>query len=157
MTIYRLSSAPDPAPWAWTAFGAWLRSQTHPARWLPPRWHHPVVGYLAATLLTLLASGATLLLEVLFPPLVLQGSLLGLVLVFVALSWGNAPSLLATLLGTFLLAGVVLPLHFSWAIDTRSDAASLALYVLSGVTISLIAGQVEQARRRAERLAQEAG
>lgn len=120
MTIYNMASAPDPGPRIWAALGNWLSVQTHPARWLPPRWHHPVVGYLAALLLVLLASGLTLLLEVLFPPLVLQGSLLGLVTVVVALNWGKGPSLLATLAGGILLAEVVLPLHFSWTLDRGS-------------------------------------
>jgi signal transduction histidine kinase len=156
MARYNLASSLPPNRRHWEAISDWLKAQSSPARWLPPRWHHPVIGYFTAIALALLASGLTSLLEAAFPPLVLQGSLLGLVTVLVALTWGQGPSLLATFVGTCLLAFLILPPEFSWNIDKRADAVGLAVYLLTGITVSLIAGQKGRAHRRAEQAALQA-
>ena len=57
----------------WLALGGWLKNHTYPASWLPPRWRHPAIGYLAAVLLELLAVGLTWLLALIFAPFVFQG------------------------------------------------------------------------------------
>jgi signal transduction histidine kinase len=134
----------------------WLREHTYPPRWLPPRWHHPVIGYLVAVFLALVAAGLTLLLEIVFPPLVWQGTLLAVVIVLVALNWGEGPSLLVTIIGALLLAFVALPPHFSWEIDDRSEAMGFLLFVVTGVVMNLIASQAGRARRKSEQLAREA-
>jgi signal transduction histidine kinase len=134
----------------WRALGDWLMKHTYPASWLPPRWRHPASGYLAALLLELLAVGLTWLLALLFPPFVFQGALLGLVIVLVAVSWGEGPSILVTLLGAVLLAFVVLPPYFSWEIDDLSDTIGMGLYLVTGVTASLLASKAGRARRTAE-------
>jgi signal transduction histidine kinase len=156
MVRHSLASSPPPGKRFWFMMGDWLKAQTTPARWLPPRWHHPIIGYLLAVVLTALASGLTRLLEVAFPALVLRESLLGVVIVLVALAWGLGPSLLATLTGAFLLALLVLPPEFSWEVENRSDAVGLALYVSTGVAVSLVAGQTGRAHRRAEQAARQA-
>ncbi len=156
MAKYSLASSPSPGHRLWTVLGNWLKAHTSPARWLPPRWHHPAISYFTAVALVLLASGLTSLLEAAFPPLVLQGSLLELVTVLVALVWGLGPSLLATFVGTLLLALVILPPEFSWQVDKRADAVGLAVYMLTGIAVSLIAGQTGRAHRRAEQLARHA-
>jgi signal transduction histidine kinase len=134
----------------------WLREHTYPPRWLPPRWHHPVIGYLVAVFLALVAAGLTLLLEIVFPPLVLQGTLLAVVIVLVALNWGEGPSLIVTIVGGLLLAFVALPPHFSWEIDDLSEAVGFFLFTVTGVTMNLIASQAGRARRKSEQLAREA-
>jgi signal transduction histidine kinase len=153
---YSLAPSARPDKRLWMMVSNWLKAQAFPARWLPPRWHHPAIGYLTAVALVLLASGLTSLLEAAFPPLVLQGSLLGLVTVLVALAWGLGPSLLATVVGTLLLALVILPPEFSWKTDKRTDAVGLAVYVVTAIAISLIAGQTGRAHRRAEQSARQA-
>jgi two-component system sensor histidine kinase KdpD len=156
MATYRLSSSSGPGSRLWTVLSDWLTAHTSPPRWIPPRWQHPAIGYLAAASLSLFAASLTLLLEVAFPPLELQGMLLVVVVVLVALSWGEGPSVLVTIIGGLVLAFVALPPHFSWEIDDRAEAVGFFVFVLTGALMTLITSQSGRARSRAEHLAQEA-
>ncbi len=156
MATYQLSSSSGPDRRLWIALSGWLKQHTHPPRWLPPRWQHPAVGYLVAAFLSLVAAGLTLLLEIAFPPLVWQGTLLAVVIVLVALNWGEGPSLLVTIIGALLLAFVALPPHFSWEVDDSSEAMGFFLFVVTGVVMNLIASQAGRARRKSEQLTREA-
>ncbi len=156
MASYRLSSSSDPGCRPWVLLRDWLEKHTYPPHWLPPRWQHPAIGYIAATSLAVIASSLTLLLEATFPPLVLQGALLAVVIVLVALNWGEGPSFLVTLIGALFLAFVALPPHFSWEIDDRSEVVGFVLFLVTGVMMNLIASQAGRARRRSEQLAHEA-
>jgi K+-sensing histidine kinase KdpD len=156
MATYRLSSSSGPGCRPWGPLRKWLEKHTYPPHWLQPRWQHPAIGYIAATSLAVIAAGLTLLLEVAFPPLVLQGALLAVVIVLVALNWGEGPSFLVTLIGALFLAFVVLPPHFSWEIDDRSEIVGFVLFLVTGVMMNLIASQAGRARRRSEQLAHEA-
>lgn len=142
MATYWLSSSSGPGCRPWGPLRKWLEKHTYPPHWLPPRWQHPAIGYIAATSLAVIAAGLTLLLEVAFPPLVLQGALLAVVIVLVALNWGEGPSFLVTLIGAFFLAFVALPPHFSWEIDDRSEIVGFVLFLVTGVMMNLIASQV---------------
>ena len=97
--------------------------------------------------------GLTLLLADTLPIFVLPGMLPLLGTVAVALTWGVGPSLLATLVGTALLEGVVLPHYFPVVREARLAAIHAGLFVLLGLSVSLLASQSGWARRKAEALA----
>ncbi len=90
--------------------GSWLLATTYTPDRLPPRWRHPLLGYLVAILLSVVAALLTLfLLRVLpstafaFPDLFPLAAL-----VVIALVWGAGPSLVALGLSVILLQTVVL-------------------------------------------------
>jgi PAS domain S-box-containing protein len=72
--------------------------------------------------------------------------------VFLALGWGAGPSLLATLVSSFLLYFVVLPPHFTLIVEDPADSIGLVMFLVVGVSISLLAGESERARRQAEEI-----
>ena len=122
-----------------SAIGSWLSRHSYAPRWMPPRWRHPAIGYLAALLLALVAGALTLLLSVILPPFTFLEALLVLVAVLVALNWGQGPSLFATLIGAFLLASVITPPSYTWDVDESADVVNLGLFLLAGGTVSLVA------------------
>lgn len=133
----------------WAAAG-WLRANTFWPAWLPPRWRHPLAGYLAAVLVQGLAFLLTLLLATMFPTFSFLGTLSLFGIVVVALSFGAGPSLLAVLMSSVLLWIVVVPPQFNWNINNPVDGIALVLLACVGLVVSLIASRAEQARRAAE-------
>lgn len=153
------AETPSPSrsrPSLWSALSIWLKRSTHPAPWVSPRWHHPAIGYLAAILLVLLASSVTVVLQMLLPSFSFLQALVVLVIVLIAFSWGQGPSLLATLLGALLLISVITPPFMSWALNDLADLLDLLLFLAAGLVISLLAGQTGRARWHAEQQAHEA-
>jgi signal transduction histidine kinase len=136
--------------------GGMFKQLTYPAPWLPPRLHHPAIGYLAAICLEFFAVGLIPLLMLSFTPFVFQGALLTLIIVLVALNWGAGPSLLATFVGAILLVWLTVPPSRSWEVTDPSDLMDMGLYCATGVTVSLVASQVGRAQRKAEQAAREA-
>jgi PAS domain S-box-containing protein len=134
----------------WFGLIRWIQENTFAPQRLPEPLRHPVIGYLAAMLIELAAVSPILLLLTPFPTFSFYPvfTLVGVVLV--ALGWGAGPGLLATLLSTLLLDFVVLVPHFTWTISDPADVIGLVLYLVVGVSISLLAGRSERARRRAE-------
>jgi PAS domain S-box-containing protein len=110
----------------------------------------PLLGYLAAGLLELVAASLILLILVLFPSFAFRGVFTDVGVVLIALGWGAGPGLFATLIGTFLLYYAVLPPHFSFTLENPPDALGLALYLVVGAGISLLASQSARARQQAE-------
>jgi PAS domain S-box-containing protein len=134
----------------WLGLLLWLKSNTFAPQWLPTPLRHPLIGYLVAALLEFGALGLILLLLHFFPTFAFHGILTVVGVVLIALSWGNGPSLFATLVGTFLLYYAVLPPQFSWSIANPADTLGLVLYLSVGTCISVLASQSEGARRQAE-------
>jgi PAS domain S-box-containing protein len=134
----------------WFGLIRWIQENTFAPQRLPEPLRHPVIGYLAAMLIELAAVSPILLLLTPFPTFSFYPvfTLVGVVLV--ALGWGAGPGLLATLLSTLLLEFVVLVPHFTWTISDPADVIGLVLYLVVGVSISLLAGRSERARRQAE-------
>ena len=130
----------------------WIQENTFSPEWLPDRLRHLLFGYLAAVLIEGVATGLVLLILTLFPSFSFYGVLIVLGVVLIAIGWGAGPGLFATLLGTAVLWFLVLPPHFSWPIADPADAVGLVLYAVVGVSISLLAGQNERARRQAEQV-----
>ncbi len=132
------------APWTW------LQTHTFAPLWLPARWRHPLVGYLLAILLELLAISLTFLLGHLLPVFAVQGTLVILGIVLVALTWGAGPSLLAVLVGTGLLKCVVLPTYLPSLATGSIDGICVAVALGTGGMISLVASQSAWAGRQAQ-------
>ena len=128
----------------------WFKQNTFAPKWLPASLAHPVVGYVVAALLELVAASLILLLLSLFPSFAFRGVFTDVVVVLIALGWGAGPGLFATAVAIFLLYYAVLPPHFSLALANPSDAIGLGLYLMVGVGISLLASQTVRARRQAE-------
>ncbi|HEX6479698.1 MAG TPA: PAS domain-containing sensor histidine kinase [Ktedonobacteraceae bacterium] len=139
---------------AWHSLRYWIRANTFAPSWLPPPLRHPVLGYLAAVMLEVIAVALTLLLIADMPAYSLPVLLVVLAVVLVALNWGGGPSLLATLVGGALLDFVVFPSRFGWSFATATDVIRVVLVLVVGLLISLVAGHVartaSQARQEAE-------
>jgi K+-sensing histidine kinase KdpD len=135
---------------SWVAIRRWIAANTFAPAWLTPAWsRHASVGYLTASLLQVLTALATLVLVRVFPLLKFQDALSLLVIALVALNWGAGPGLLAVLVGGAVHDYVVLPPQFSWTLTSNSDVASLVLFLIVGLTISIIGSRAGRARREA--------
>lgn len=128
----------------------WFQQNSFAPGFLPKPLRHPLFGYLAALLMELIAGSLILLLVSLFPTVVFRGILTDVGVVLVAVIWGAGPSLFATLVGTFLLYYVLLPPYFTWVLGSPANGIELVLYLVVGVSISLIASRSEGARRQLE-------
>src|SRR5436305_4506849 len=93
-----------------------------------------------------------MLLTQIFPSYTSTGLLGVLAVALVALNWGAGPSVIATLAGASLINYVIQAPHFSWSLDATS-LFQLLIFFLVGITISIVASQIERARRNAEELA----
>lgn len=114
-------------------------------------WRSPLLGYLLAVFGEIMVVSGTLLLAHSFSTAAMQGALVLLVTLMVALKWGEGPGLLATIVGMAQLDIFVLfpQLPMSW----RTMATGLCLALFWLISISLIADQSRRARHRAEELA----
>lgn len=128
--------------------GSWVYANTFAPRWLPERLRHPLVGYYVALLVQLVAIGLTLLILSLFPTFAFLGVLMVVGVALLALGWGAAPSLFGTLVGALMLYFVLLPPNSSLKLAESADGTGLFLCVLAGLSISLLAGRSERARRQ---------
>jgi PAS domain S-box-containing protein len=137
----------------WQALRSWVQGTTIVPQWLPERWRHPLIGYLAALGISIGAAGITLLLSILFPTLALKGFLLILGIVAVALTWGAGPSLLAVVVSAWLVWFVVVPPHFFWQLNQPGAWVDGGLHLISWMGVGLLASQSGWARRQAEALA----
>ncbi len=138
-----------PAP----AFYRWLLANTFAPPWLKGPLSHPLVGYLAAIVLQVLAIFITLLLSRAFPGFTHPTALSLLVITLVALWWGAAPSILSTLVGAVLVNYVLIPPRaFTWSVNL-TDLVGFVVICLVGASISRLASQSERGRRQAESLA----
>ncbi len=130
----------------------WLMTQSFSPAWLPARLRRPATGYVVALVLQILAVAYTSALMLALPGFAFPGLLSVLGIVLIALAFGPGPSLLAALLGSVMIDFFVLPPAFHFPVSPAGKLVSFMLYLLVGVAISLIAGQVERGRRLAERL-----
>ena len=135
---------------AWSILCQRFKANTTVPERLSSCWSLPWVPYLLAFLVEIAAAGLTLLLLRPLPLFALQGSLLILGMVVVALAWGAGPSLVATLVGTAMLELLVVPPYASKLLVGMADSRSGAVALVVGCSISLIASQSGRARRQAE-------
>ncbi len=138
----------------WSSFIRWIQENTFAPEWLPERLRHPAVGYLIAAIVEGVSVCLILGLLFVFPSFAFHGIITLVGVVLVALGWGAGPGFVTSLVGTFLLYFVVLPPHFSWRLADAADGIGLAMYLVVGSSISMLAGQNERARRQTEKTAQ---
>ncbi len=134
------------------ALQCWLRANSFSPRWLPGFLRHPACDYFAMLLIETLAVFGSFLLIQWCPEFAFKGLLPVLAVILVALNWGAWRGLLATLWGALLLDRFVLPAPIAWDHGGGNDTVCLALFLMVGIAISLIAGQSSRTRRRAEEM-----
>jgi signal transduction histidine kinase len=141
----------------WRALGHWFAANSLAPDWLPASWRQPLVGYLFAGGLTLLAIALELLAAQVISHLdAVSGVFVFLVILFVGLQWGAGPSLLATVLGTALLYCLIDPPLFSITRKQLVDILQGGLVLFGGLFVTQTASQRERQRRAAEVRAREA-
>ncbi len=131
----------------------WLEANTFIPQWLPRPLRRKRFGYLVTALAEALATMATLALVVHYPNFSFVGVLNFLVVALIALSWGAVPALVATVSGVALLEVVVLEAPYmskAFGMPSRpiGDAIEIALFLVCGVIVSVVASRTEGARRR---------
>lgn len=136
----------------WRIVVRWFLTHSFTPQWLPKPWNHPMIGYIVAILSQFIAVIVTMLLTQIFPSFTSTGLLGVLTIALVALNWGAGPSVIATLVGAALINFIIQVPHFNWSLDATS-LVQLLIFFLVGITISIVASQIERARRSAEELA----
>jgi K+-sensing histidine kinase KdpD len=126
----------------------WLRANTFAPSWLPPR-VQSTASYLVALSMQVLALLMTWRITMLFPSFAFAGMLPLLAVVLAALTFGAAPSLLATMVGGAVLLWVVVPPHFAWSLSNGTDVVGAVVYLLTGIIVSGLASRTERARQQA--------
>src|SRR5207244_1242217 len=109
-----------------------------------------IVGYLIALLLQIVAVNSVLLLMQIFPNFAILGLLLILATLVVSLGWGAGPSLFTVLVGTALFNYFLLSPQFTWSFQNPQQVVETSIFLLVGVTISLLGGRTKHARLEAE-------
>ncbi|HEU5367261.1 MAG TPA: ATP-binding protein [Ktedonobacterales bacterium] len=140
-------------PRFWRALYRWFLDNTFAPAWLGKRWGHPLVGFMAAIFLQIIAMSLRQLLVQFFPQAGFYNALSFLSVAIIALSWGVGPSIVSTLFGAILLVVVVLPSQLSGPPSVKDLVVSALVYLLAGFAISALASQTERARRTAQTLA----
>lgn len=133
----------------WLLLKRWFLDYTFAPPWLSKRWHHPLIGYVTAVLLQVIAVSCTMLLTKLYPTFAFIGILEIGVIALVALNWGGGPSVVVTLAGLFLINLVLLPPHFSLSFNTSQEKVEALVFLCIGLLISVGASQIERERRTA--------
>ena len=132
-----------------TAF-RWFQANTFAPKFLASPWSHPAFGYLVAVLGQVLAVTAITLIVHGLPSFRFAGAIVLLTVLLVAFGWGAGPSLVATLVGAVLLTFLFVPPIFSFAVAQVVDLFGVILYLVVGLTLSILASQTQQARYRLE-------
>ncbi len=70
--------------------------------------------------------------------------------ILIVLGWGAAPGLFGSLVGVLMLYFVLLPPYPSLKLAESADGTGLGLCMLAGLSISLLAGRNERARRQGQ-------
>ncbi len=130
----------------------WLRANTFAPTFLTGVWSHPILGYIIAIVAQVIIGMVLLTLTRIYPSFRFIEGLLILVSLLMALGWGAGPSIVATLVGALLLVIFILPPAHSLILAQREDVIGLSLYLAVGLTISILASQIERARRTSEQL-----
>ncbi len=133
----------------WLELQRWFLVNTFAPQWLPKQWEHPIVGYIIGLALQVIAAFGTISLMHIFPTFAFSGLLEILCVAVVALNFGTGPSLLSTLVGITLLNFFVLSPSSSLSLNDVQNFVESILFLLVGITISIVASQVERARRGA--------
>jgi PAS domain S-box-containing protein len=136
-----LLSRRDPGPRAGSLLHLWLQANSSPLQWVGKRWRPPLLGYYMAAFLEVLAVSLTRLSAHYLPFFAMQGVLVLLGVVVCAHIWGSGPGIVAALVGTALLELVVLPSSFPQLLTQISDGFGVFMFLLVGLSISMVVGQ----------------
>ncbi len=135
----------------WRAVSDWVVAGTFSPTWLKEPWDHPLVGYLVAVALQVLAAAVSARLTDAFPGFAFPDALTLLTIMVVALNWGVGPSLVAALVGVVLVNVVTLEPHVDWTLRHPSDLVGLAIFLMVGLAIAVVGSLAERNRRDAHR------
>jgi signal transduction histidine kinase len=136
-------------PPAGTAIGRWLRANTFVPHWVPAHWRHPAAGYLLVAVLQATVAVVTYLLIGAFSSYSFPGLIELAIVALMALSWGAGPALFATLLGVAFEEAFVLPVHIGHLHLGAGELVEIALFLIAGVSVSVVASASERSRRQA--------
>ncbi len=131
----------------WRRCWQWLRTNSFLPGWMPENLRTERWGYFFAFLLTVISALVSLLVVSAFPTFAFPDALMYLAIAVVALNWGAAASIFASVIGAFLLNFIVLPPHLVLGISSPQDFTEIAFFFGVAVTISALASQTEKARR----------
>src|SRR5579859_3855818 len=134
----------------WDAIRAWLAENATMAAWLPPRWRSATTAYLLAALLQIAAIAVSFQFARVFPDFRFLSALSYLMLVFVSLNLGAGPGLLATAIGAPLIDYFLLPPYSTRSYTNGSDLFGIFVYLVIGISISLLVSAESRARRVAQ-------
>ena len=134
----------------WRSGWLWLRVHSFLPTWLPARWRHPITGYVIAVALTFLSALLTWLLLQEFPKFAFVGSLPLLIVMFLAFTFGAGPSLFGTVIGSVFLYYFTLTPYMTWKLGQPESAIGVAVHLIVGVSVSILASRIEQARQQAD-------
>lgn len=135
-------------PW-WRQMWEFLLTPAANPRFPPGPLQRPLIGYLAAILLQVIIGISVILLTQASHTVRFPSGLILLAVPITALIWGTGPSILAAFSGTALFAYLRLSHYFSHVGIRPVDVISLFLYLIIGLTISLLASQTQNTRYRA--------
>ena len=130
----------------------WFQENTFAPHFLSGTWSHPIFGYLAALVFQLMVAVALIVLIHVYPSFRFPESPLILVILLVALGWGVGSGIIAMLVGASLLIYFILPPVYSLEIARTEDVVGMCLYVVVGLTISILASNTERGHRISEQL-----
>lgn len=133
----------------WSDIRGWMAENSFPSLLAPAPLRSPIAGYALAVALELVAALLTIILVIASPTFSFFGMLNILVVVIVALSWGAAPGMLATLTSAVVLETLVLPMTTHGGLTRIGDLVEIAVCLVVGAFISIFASSAERARRRA--------
>ncbi|MEO8957039.1 MAG: ATP-binding protein [Ktedonobacteraceae bacterium] len=127
----------------------WFQVNSFSPGFLTRPWSHPAFGYLAACLLQAMAVTAIVLILQVSPTFRFPEALMLLVVLVVSLFWGAGPGIVTIAVGALLLIALLIPPYFSLSLNSAEDVYGVVLFLVVGLTISLIASQVERTRAEA--------
>ncbi|GHO62021.1 hypothetical protein KSC_009130 [Ktedonobacter sp. SOSP1-52] len=138
--------------------GRFLQLHTFAPEFFPPQLQHAAVGYVCAVLLPILATLFLFSILRMAPSFHFIETPIILMVVIISLGWGTVPGILATLVGTLMLAFVLQYSHATpmltsntFALTQSENIFGLGLFAIIGLSVSLVTSQTQHARRAATR------
>ncbi len=126
-----------------------LEANTFIPWWLPRMLRRKRFGYLAAALAQLAMTAVTVALLHVFPSFSFVGVLQFFVVALIALSWGAAPALVATISGAALLEAMLFLPPLSQPLHPGGDLVEVLTFLGAGLIVGIAASRTEGGRRRA--------
>lgn len=129
---------------------SWVVANTMMVLPVHERWRRPLVAYSATVLTQLIAIVLVVEAQRVVPIFQFPEAILVLSIVLVALAFGAAPALLATVVSCALLGLLLTPIGAALALPRVEDGVGLAVLFIVGATLGLGTGAAVRARWQAE-------